>query len=259
MADLELDIGRLHQAYRDGADVVAIVDAVFRRIRSRGRPGHLHHACRRGGRQGRGQGPAAVRPGREAALGRAFCRQGQHRRRRSGDDRRLPGVRLRPANERPGRRPAGRCGGHPHRQDQSRPVRHRPRRRAHALPGAPERGRRAARARRFVIRLGGGGGARARFFRPRHRHRRLRTGAGGTQQHRRPEADARAHFPRAAWFPHAGRSIAFRSLPAPSTTPGRSHRWPPDTTNGTPIPGLSRLAECRGRRWFASAFRTPGA
>ena len=57
---------------------------------------------------------------------------------------------------------AARRGGDPGRQDQPRPVRDRPRRRAHAVPGAAERARPGARARRLVVGLGGGGGARRR-------------------------------------------------------------------------------------------------
>ena len=58
-----------------------------------------------------------------------------------------------------GRAPAGRRRA-ADRQDQPRPVRHRPRRRAHALSGAAECHRPRHRAGRVELRLGGGGGAR---------------------------------------------------------------------------------------------------
>ena len=78
----------------------------------------------------------------------------------------------------------------PDRQDQPRPVRHRPGRRALALRRAAQSVRRratspAARARARPWRW-----RRAGQLRARHRHRRLGPRAGGLQQHRRPEADA---------------------------------------------------------------------
>ena len=82
------------------------------------------------------------------------------------------------------------AGGDPDRQDQPRPVRHRPRRRAHAVSGAAKRPRPGHRAGWVVVGIGRRGGAGHRDLRPRHRHRGVRAGARRAQQHRRAEADS---------------------------------------------------------------------
>ncbi len=97
------------------------------------------------------------------------------------------------------------------RQDQSRPVRHRPGRRALALWRAAQPVRPGLHPRRIELGLGGGGGGRAGELRARHRHGRLRPGAGRVQQHRRAEADPRPASARAASSRPAVRSIASRS------------------------------------------------
>ena len=75
----------------------------------------------------------AIRSRGEAALGHSLRGQGQHRRRRHADHGGLPGLCLsaRQGRDRRGAAQGGRRAGR--RQDQSRPVRHRPCRRAHAL------------------------------------------------------------------------------------------------------------------------------
>ena len=82
----------------------------------------------------------------------------------------------------------GRCD--PTWQDQSRPVRNRPCRHAHAVSGTPERARPRDRARRLLLRFGGGGGARHRGVCARHGHGRFRARAGGPERHRGIETDA---------------------------------------------------------------------
>ena len=83
-------------------------------------------------------------------------------------------------------------GRDPGRQDQPRPVRHRPGRRALALRRAGQQLRPALPAGRLELGLGGRGGGGPRELQPRHRHRRLRPRAGRVQQPGRAEADARA-------------------------------------------------------------------
>ena len=78
--------------------------------------------------------------------------------------RRPPPVRtspMSPEQRRDGRGAAAGGRRAPRRQDQSRPVRDRPRRRAHALSRAAECARSRTRAGRLVFRFGRGGGARA--------------------------------------------------------------------------------------------------
>ncbi len=125
------------------------------------------------------RGPAPRHPGR---------REGQHRRGGPAHHLRLPRLRARRDRGcRPGGAPAPGRGAR-HRQDQPRPVRHRPRRRALALRRAAQHPRSGPGARRLVVGLGGRGGGRAGAAGARHRHRRLRPGAGRAQRHRRAQA-----------------------------------------------------------------------
>ena len=87
--------------------------------------------------------------------------QGQHRRRRPADHRRLPGVRLPAAGRRAGRGRARRRRRRRRRQDQPRPVRHRSGRHPLAVRHLPERPLARPDRRRVELRLGGRRGGRA--------------------------------------------------------------------------------------------------
>ena len=144
--------------------------------------------------------------GARPALGRPVRGQGQYRRRRPADHRRLPSLRLHAQAVGDRGRPAGRRRCHPGRQDQPRPVRHRPGRRALALRRGPQPVRPRLHPRRLQLRLGCRGLGRSGQLRPRHRHGGLRPGAGGVHQHRRPQAD-QGHDPdpgRGPGLPLAG-------------------------------------------------------
>ncbi len=162
-----------------------------RRGGRRGRSGdldcaRLRRAPARRSRRARRQGSR-----RAAAVRRAVRGQRQHRRRRPADHRRLPCFRLSAAalGER-GRTPArSRRAGH--RQDQSRPVRHRPRRRALALRRAAQSVRFALCLRRLELRLGRRRFARPGQLRARHRHRRVGPRTSCVLQSRRPQAEPR--------------------------------------------------------------------
>ncbi len=140
-----------------------------------------------------------------AALWRAGRRQGQHRRQGSADHRGVRSLRV-PAGERRHLRcpaAARRCDRD--RQDQSRSVRDRPRRRALTLWRAAQPVRSGAHSGRIEQRLGDRGRRRSRSARARHRHGGLRPGARRAQQHRRTEAEPRARLDRRsrARLPHA--------------------------------------------------------
>ena len=95
---------------------------------------------RRSRRAPRAAADAAARAPRDAALRRAVRGQGQHRRRRPADHRRLPGLRA--TRRRACRTRSQRlldAGARLRRQDQPRPVRHRPGRHALALRRGAER------------------------------------------------------------------------------------------------------------------------
>ena len=77
------------------------------------------------------------------------------------------------------------------RQDQSRPVRHRPRRYAQSVWCAAQCLRCGLRAGRLFLRFRLRGRSRHRPLCTWYRHRRLGPHPGGLRQHRRPEADAR--------------------------------------------------------------------
>jgi allophanate hydrolase len=82
-----------------------------------------------------------------------------------------------------------------------------------------------ARARRLVLGLGGRGGARASCPSPSAPTPPARAGAGGAQQHRRPEAEPRrgVHPRRGAGLPHARRGVDLRPdrRRRPRRLPGR--------------------------------------
>ncbi len=103
----------------------------------------------------------------------------------TADHRRLPGVRL--STRALGARGAGlaRCRRHRARQDQSRPVRHRPGGHALALRRVSQCLRSGVHQRRLFERLGRGGGAGSRQLLAGHGHGRLRSRARGVQQSRR--------------------------------------------------------------------------
>ena len=149
------------------------------------------HARRASAGHGRAARCTARRDRQAAALRRALRGEGQYRRRRSADDRRLPRLLLPAAAVGRGRAPPGRGRRHRRRQDQPRPVRHRPGRRALALRRAEKSVRSGVRAGRFQLGLGRRRRRRPGELRARHRHRRLRPRAGRLQQHPRPETHAR--------------------------------------------------------------------
>ena len=148
------DAAALAHAYREGALRPAdVVEDALARIARRGDDGvwiELRGARRPARRGARPR--AAARRGRAAAALRPAVRgQGQHRRRRAADDGGVPRVRVprRRARARGGE--AGRGGRAGRRQDQPRPVRDRPGRRALALRRAEEPVRRALHRRRLQL------------------------------------------------------------------------------------------------------------
>ena len=164
MSDIRFDIGSLHAAYAAGVG--------RRRHRSNccspasttaDDPGIFIHLADKAELLAQARSARRVRSRGKAALGHSLRRQGQHRRRRHADHRRLRRLCLyaRQGRHRGRAAEGGRRAGR--RQDQSRPVRHRPGRRAHALSDPEERHRSGAGAGRLVLRLGGGDGARHRL------------------------------------------------------------------------------------------------
>ena len=141
----------------------------------------------------------------------------------------LPRVRLH-ANPFGDRRRAARGGGRDrHRQDQSRSVRHGPRRHAFALRHPRQRLQCGVRLGRLQFRLRRFGRRRSRLVRSWHRHRRLRPRARRLQQHRRSQAYQRLdqHARRRARLPHAGHRVhlrAHRLRCSPRHADGRSLR-----------------------------------
>ena len=99
------------------------------------------------------------------------------------------------------------------RQDQSRSVRHRSRRRADALRHRPQPVRRQAHRRRLEHRLGACRCRRLHATRARHRYRRIGPGAGGVQQHRRAQAEPRHGVVRRrrSRLPHVGLRVCLRA------------------------------------------------
>ena len=140
-----------------------------------------------------------------AALRRAGRGQGQYRRGRPADHRRLPGLRLYAAARRDSvarLRAAGAIVIGKTNLDQFATglvgVR--------SPYGVPRNAIRAGTdPRRLELRLGGGGRRRRGAARARHRHRRLGPRAGRAQQYRRPQAEPRPRLDlwRGAGLPHA--------------------------------------------------------
>ena len=95
---------------------------------------------------------------------------------------------------------------HRHRQDQPRPVRHRPGRRALALWHPQQSDARRSHSGRIEFGFGGGGIGGTGAAGARHRHRGKRPGARDAQQYRRAEAEPRADLDirRGAGLPDAG-------------------------------------------------------
>ena len=139
-----------------------------------------------------------------------------------------------------GRRPPAARRRARHRQDQPRPVRHRPRRHALALRHAAQPVAAGSRLRRLQL---GFGRCRVDGDRPAgagHRHGRLGPGAGRVQQHRRPEAEpgARLDEGRGAGVPLARLRVDLRAYGG-----GRLRRARGDGRAWTrPIPSRARLA-----------------
>ena len=212
MSDIRFDIQSLHAAYAAGLPIAEVIDTVFARIDDGGDPGIFIHLADAADLMAQARALGDIRSRGKAALGRSVRRQGQHRRRGHADHCRLPRLCLfaREGRNRGRRAEGGRRAGR--RQDQSRPVRHRPRRRAHALPHPEKRGRSEASAGRLIVRLGSGDGAWHRFLRARHRHGRLRPHSGRLEQHRRAEADGRRALGqrRRAGLPHARLRVGLR-------------------------------------------------
>ena len=267
--------GGLHDAYARGLDPVHVVDRVFEAIEKAARSRHLHLARRP---QERAQGGAEARPlrsGGQAAVGHPLRRQGQHRRRRTADHGRLPGLRLHAQGERHRGGARARRRRAADRQDQPRPVRHRPRRRAHALSGAEERlrSRRSCRADRARARPSPWRWAWCRSRSAPTRRARAACRRASTTSSASSRRWGRCR-PR-AWCRPAARSTASRCLPArvddawavyeviagkdeddPFSRPialGRLGAVPPRLRHRHPAPGRPEVLRRRARR------RRPGA
>ncbi len=209
---------------------------------------------RRHGAGTRARAGLASRARGHAALRRAVRGEGQHRRRRRADHRRVPAVRVRAGTLGDRRRTARGGRRDRDRQDESRSVRDRPRRHALALRRPEEPVRRTLYPGRFELRLRRRRGARTGRVRARHRHCRIGARTGRLQRHRRSQADVRDHQcrGRGAGVPFA--SIACRSSRAVSTTPKRCWTWPPQA----PIRAMRSHARARpGPSRSRNASRSP--
>ena len=147
-----------------------------------------------------GAGPGAGRavptgPERAAALRPAIQRQGLHRRGGPADDGGVPRLRLHRGDDESRRRPRTRRRSHSRRQDQYGPVRYRTGRSPNALWRRPESLRCQSHPRWLKLGRSGFGSLGSGRVRLRNRHRRVRSGPGGVQQHRRPQADTRSVEP----------------------------------------------------------------
>ena len=218
------DIAGLRAAYAQGLDPAAVVDHAFDAIEAAADPGIFILLLDRETVRARPPdncGLRSVKPNR--------CGASRSRSRTTSTS---PGCRPRPParlrlharGERDGRAAAARRRRAADRQDQSRPVRDRPGRRAHALSGAEEcrsirRSCRAdrARARRWRWRAGSCRSRSAPIRRDRAGCRPASTTSSGSS----PRS---ARCRPAAWCRPAARSTACRCSPAPSTMPGRSTR-----------------------------------
>ena len=205
-----LTIAGLLRDYRSGAKrPAAVIQEIFGTIRAGGlQPTWISLADEAGAVARAKAIDAAAAAGR-----RALRRQGQHRRGRAC--RRPPGARRSPIRRSASRTVVARLlerRRDSDRQDQPGSVRHRPGRRALAVRRVLERLRRALHLGRLELRLRGRGGQRAVRVLAGHRHRRLGPRAGGVQQPRGLEADARPaqHRRRRAGVPVARLRVDFR-------------------------------------------------
>ena len=105
---------------------------------------------------------------------------------------------------------------HHHRQDQSRPVRDRPGRRALALWRAAQPVRCRLDSRRLELGLGGRGRGRPRAAGARHRHGGLRPRAGGASTTSSASSRASVSSPPPGWCRPAARSTAYRCSRSPT-------------------------------------------
>ena len=124
-----------------------------------------------------------------------------------------PAFAYEPSCRRNGRCAAAAGRRYRHRQNQSRPVRDRARRRALALWRAAQSVRSEAHSGRIELGLGGCGRGRPGSAGARHRHGGLRPRAGGAQQYRRPQAEPRSRLDRGrrAGLPHARLRVGVRA------------------------------------------------
>ena len=193
-------------AHRTGASSPEqTIAETYARIRAHDDPAIFITLARRSGRDCGGTRADKPRP-EPAAVWRTGRGQGQHRRRRPADDRRLPCLRLHAGR---GRDRGGSGCARPARSSSARPTStsSRPASSACARPTASRatRIKRRPRARRLELGIGGGGRGGPRADRARHRYRGLRPRAGDAQQHRRAEAEPRPglHLRPRAGLPHA--------------------------------------------------------
>ena len=187
--------------------------------------------------------------------------QGQHRRRRHPDHRRLPRVRVRARAIGAGGRAARRRRRALRRQDQPRPVRHRARRH----PLAALRRRAATRSIPPTSPAARAPGRRSRSppamvdARAGHRHRRVGPGARGVLRHRRAEAHPRAAQHAAVWSRRRGASTASRCSRHRAPTP---RAFSPSPTRPGASPPLGADAACEWEfpaSWSGSATTTDRA
>ncbi len=162
------------------------------------RPGRVHQPARREGGAGGGRSAGFEGCGGASAIWRTGRGEGQYRRAGNADHGRLPGVRLFACAGFDGGGKVARGRRHHHRQDQSRPVRDRPRRRPLALRHSRQSGARRSRSGRIEFGFGGCGFRRSRAAGARHRYGGQRPCAGDAQQYRRAEAEPRADLQRRA-------------------------------------------------------------
>ena len=171
-----------------------------------------HSSTHRGTDRRRARHALRRRDGTLAAVRRALRHQGQHRRRGLAHHRCLRGLVEGRHHQRHGGAAPARCRCGVARQDQSRPVRHRPRRHAFTLWRASFGTRTRARQRWFEFGFGSRRGPWRGGFRAGHRHRRLGPRAGRLQRLGRHQAHAgaREHRGRVAGLPQPGLCLGLR-------------------------------------------------
>lgn len=136
--------------------------------------------------------PLPARRRRAASVRPAVQRQGLHRRGGHADNGGVSRLRLHGRDDEPRGRAGARRRRHSRRQDQPGPVRHRTGWSPNALWRRPQSFRRQPHPRWIKLGRSGFGRLRPGRVRLRNRHRRVRSGPGGVQQHRRPQADSRS-------------------------------------------------------------------